>query len=223
MLGKILHIYRKNHLSSPPPKKENAATVARRGACSAVPTAGEGAALAVLLALVVRRLLLRTAVARGGRGARRGGRGIRRRSRGRGRRRSGRARSRTGISRCRCGRGAACRCRFRSGRRGGGRRCRRFVALVATSQHSSEHGGSQEGVANLHMLPPKVVEGICRNADKQAQSECLPEFDSFWTPIIPVPPFPRCQKTAHLDVSHHRQYDNPDNTFPPENPYHRLP
>jgi len=69
----------------------------------------------------------------------------------------------------------------------------------------------------------KLLRGICRNADKQAQSTCLPEFDSFWTPIIPVPPFPRCQKTAHLDVSHHRQSDNPDKPFPPENPYHRLP
>jgi hypothetical protein len=63
------------------------------------------------------------------------------------------------------------------------------------------------------MLPPKIVEGICRIAVCQAQSACLPTFDSFWTPIIPAPGAAGCQKTAHLDVSHRRQYVNDDNTF----------
>ncbi|MFS2117678.1 hypothetical protein, partial [Herbaspirillum frisingense] len=40
----------------------------------------------------------------------------------------------------------------------------RFVALVAAGEHGSKDGGSQEGVANLHVLPPKVVDGLCRHS-----------------------------------------------------------
>jgi hypothetical protein len=67
------------------------------------------------------------------------------------------------------------------------------------------------------------LKGFAEMAARQAQSARLPEFDSFWTPIIPAPARPGCQKTAHLDVSHHRQCGIHDNTFPAKNPYHRLP
>jgi hypothetical protein len=40
----------------------------------------------------------------------------------------------------------------------------------------------------------------------------LPEFDSFWKPIIAALAACGCQKMAHLDVSHRRQSDPNDNT-----------